>query len=147
MKIRRRHRRSALFFILVGGAAMWVLALVGSIEGWPKDKVDPLVGFPVLILLVYLALRLLYWLLSTWLHDVGETIAAGEKKQETRGQIAVDVAERTVFDVIKLALATALTSLDLAAGAAGGGGGGSGGGSSGGGGSFGGGGASGSWRA
>lgn len=123
---------------------MWALALVGAIEGWPKDTVDAFVGLPVAVLLVYLAIRLVYWLLWTWLHDVGETIAAGEKKHETPGQIAMDAAKKTGFDVVKLGLATALTSLDLAAGAAGGGGGG-GGASSGGGGSFGGGGASGSW--
>ncbi len=120
---------------------MWVLALVGSTEGWPKDRVDFLVGFPVLVLIIYAAIRVVYWLLSTWLHDVGETIAAGERKHETRGQIAVDAVKKTGFDVVKLGLATAVTSLDLAAGAGGGGGGGS----SGGGGSFGGGGASGSW--
>ena len=121
---------------------MWALAAAGSIAGWPKDTVDFLVGFPVLVLLLYLAIRLVTWLLSTWLHDVGETIAAGERKHETPGQIAVDAVEKTGADVVKLGLATALTSLDLAAAAGGGGGGG---GSSGGGGSFGGGGASGSW--
>jgi len=83
LKARRRSRRTALTFILIGGAVMWVFALVGAIEGWPKDTVDFLVGFPVVVLLVYLAIRLVVWLLSTWLHDVGETIAAGERKHET----------------------------------------------------------------
>jgi uncharacterized membrane protein YgcG len=142
LKTRRRSRRTALPFLLVGGVLIWALALVGAIAGWPKDTVNALVGFPVLVLLVYLAARLVIWLLSTWLHDVGETIAAGQRKHETTGQIAVDAAKKTGFDIVKLGLATALTSLDLAAGAGGGGGGG---GSSGGGGSFGGGGASGSW--
>ena len=135
-----KPRHTALTVILVGGAAFWIAALVGSIEGWPKDTIDQLLGFPVLVLLVYLAVRLVAWVLRTWLHDVGETIAAGEKKNETRGQIAVDVAKRTGLDVVKLGIATAIESLDLAAAAGGGGG------SSGsGGGSFGGGGASGSW--
>ena len=143
--MRKRHPRRWLhWLIFVIFVLCWGRAWILSTSGASKDDVDVLVGFPVTLLLVYFLIWLVVKTLGIWLHDVEATTLAGRRKNETAGQIALDVGKTTAKDVVKLGIATAITSLDLLAAGGGGGGGGSSGGG-GGGGSFGGGGASGSW--
>jgi uncharacterized protein len=90
------------------------------------------------LLVLVVGLRILW----SWYRTVGETIAAGERKHETAGQIALDMGKEAGIGAAKIAAGLAL---EAAGDAIGGGASGGGGGFSGGGGSFGGGGASGSW--
>ena len=100
-----------------------------------------LITAAIFLYLAYLVVSLL----RDWYGIVGETIAAGERKHETTGQIALDIGKEAGIGAAKVAAGYALGAVLGGAMEAGSAGGVGGEGLSGAGGAFGGGGAAGSW--
>jgi hypothetical protein len=93
LKKRGQSHRVVHYAFLAAFLACWGRAWVISRSGASKDDVNALVGLPVVLLLIYLAVKLVSYLLRTWLQDVQATTLRGERRHETRAQIAVDVGK------------------------------------------------------